>query len=85
MAETKLPATEPIQLPADSSNGLYVAFEPAPERIKKGARITPCKRCGKLVAHWPQDSAGYEIICLGCAHQVPAIHKHLDQLAKTHG
>ena len=74
-----------IQLPADSANGLYVAFKPTPERIKKGARITTCKRCGKLCGHWPQDSVGQEIVCLNCANDVPAIRRHLDELAKARG
>lgn len=76
---------EEIRLPKATAKGLYVAFEPKPERIATGARYGFCARCKKLVAHWPKDSAGYEIICLACAHDVPAIHQHLDQLAKTHG
>ena len=63
--------------------GLYVAFNPTPERIAKGARVRMCERCGTLVGHWPQDSAGHEIICLKCADQIPAIRRHLDELAKA--
>jgi hypothetical protein len=62
--------------------GIYVAFEATPGRVEKGCRITTCNRCGKLAGHWPQQSAGHEIICLGCADQIPAIRQHIDQLAR---
>ena len=68
-----------------ATNGLYVAFRPTPERVQQGARIATCRRCGKLVGHKPLDSAGHEIICLNCANDVPAIRKHIDQLAKARG
>jgi hypothetical protein len=74
-----------IRLPKETSNGLYVAFQPKPERVAKGAKITTCKRCGKLVGHWPRDSIGHEIICVGCANDIPTIRQHLDQLAKARG
>jgi hypothetical protein len=76
-----------IQLPgtSETSAGLYVAFKPTSERIASGARITTCKRCGKLVGHRPLDSVGHEIICLGCANDVPTIRRHLDELAKARG
>lgn len=77
--------TREIKLPEVSSNGLYVAFEPKPERIAKGAKVSTCNRCGKLVGHWPRDSAGYEIVCLACASDVPAIRSRLDDLAKARG
>jgi len=83
MDATKRPATEPIRLPKESANGLYVAFEPTPERVARGARYGFCRRCGKIIGHWPQQSAGHEVICLNCAHDVPAIHRHLEQLAKS--
>lgn len=70
---------------SDNKAGLYVAFEPKPERIKAGAKFRMCERCGKLVGHWPKDSAGYEIICLSCANDVPAIRGRLDELAKARG
>lgn len=73
-----------IRQPATSA-GIYVAFEPKAERIKRGARYRMCERCGKLVGHWPQDSAGHEIICLHCANDIPAIRSHIDQLAKARG
>lgn len=74
-----------IRLPTENASGLYVAFKPMPERIKAGARITTCKRCSKLVGHWPRDSVGHEIVCLGCANTIPAIRRHLDELAKARG
>lgn len=74
-----------IRLPDEGSAGLYVAFEPREDRIAKGAKIGFCRRCGKLVGHWPKDSFGYEIVCLGCANDVPAIRRHIDQLAKARG
>jgi hypothetical protein len=78
-AEIRLPGT------SESSAGLYVAFKPTPERIANGARINTCKRCGKLVGHYPRDSFGHEIICLTCANDIPKIRQHLDQLAKSRG
>lgn len=77
--EIRLPGTNA------SSAGLYVAFSPIPERIARGARITTCKRCSKLVGHWPRDSIGHEIICLTCANDIPAIRQHIDELAKARG
>jgi hypothetical protein len=74
-----------ITLPPESSAGLYVAFEPKLERVGRGARITMCKRCGRLVGHWPLDSVGHEIICLKCADDVPQIRRHIDELAKARG
>jgi hypothetical protein len=74
-----------IQLPAESSSGLYVAFKPTPERIAKGCYVTACARCKKLVGYWPWDSAGHEIICLSCANDIPAIRQHIDALAKERG
>ncbi len=74
-----------IQLPNETSAGLYVAFQPKPERISAGAKITTCKRCGRLVGHWPKDSIGHEIVCLSCANDVPAIRRHLDELNKARG
>jgi hypothetical protein len=78
-------ATPKIQLPADSPQGLYVAFAPLQDRVKDGARITCCNRCGKLVGHWPRDSFGHEIVCLNCAADVPQIREHIDSLAKERG
>jgi hypothetical protein len=77
--------TEEIRLPKETSAGLYVAFEPKPQRIAEGAKITMCKRCGKIVGHWPRDSIGHEIICLNCANDIPQIRRHLDELAKSRG
>lgn len=76
-----------IQLPGtdETTAGLYVAFRPTPERIASGARITTCKRCGKLVGHRPLDSMGHEIVCLSCANDISAIRRHLDELAKARG
>ena len=74
-----------IRLPDTSASGLYVAFRPTPERIGKGAKISTCKRCGKLVGHWPRDSIGHEIICLNCANDIPQIRRHIDELAKARG
>lgn len=74
-----------IKLPSASSNGLYVGFRATPERIKQGAYVTICKRCPAVVGHWPLDSCGYEVICLKCAHAVPAIERHMEELAKERG
>jgi hypothetical protein len=76
-----------IRLPgtSESSAGLYVAFNPTPERIASGAKITMCRRCGKLVGHRPLDSFGHEIICVKCANDIPTIRRHLDELAKARG
>jgi hypothetical protein len=64
---------------------LYVGFLPTKERIAKGARVTTCRRCPDFVCHYPVDSVGYDVICLKCANDVPAIRKHIDELAKTRG
>lgn len=64
------------------SAGLYVGFNPTPERIANGCRAIICKRCSKLTGHYPQQSAGHDVICLKCADDVPEIRRHLDQLAK---
>lgn len=73
-----------IQLPNATSLGLYVAFKPTAERIGR-CYVTMCSRCSELVGHWPQDSAGHEIICLKCANDIPQIRRHLDELAKSRG
>jgi hypothetical protein len=79
-------ATNPtIRLPEASSSGLYLGFEPKAERIARGCYITTCRRCQKLIGHWPQDSAGHEIICVNCANEIPAIRRHLDELSKARG
>lgn len=78
-------STDEIRLPSESSAGLYVAFRPTPERITAGAKITTCKRCGRLVGHHPRDSLGYEIVCLNCANDVQQIRRHIDELAKARG
>lgn len=77
--------SEQIRLPNDTNLGLYVAFKPTKERIAKGCYLRPCARCGTLIGHWPQDSAGHEIICLNCANDIPQIRRHLDELAKARG
>jgi hypothetical protein len=79
--------TKEIRLPSvsESSAGLYVAFTPTPERIAQGARITTCHRCMKIVGHHPRDSFGHEIICLSCGNDIPAIRRHIDELAKARG
>lgn len=77
--------TKTIQLPAESSQGLYVGFAPIKSRVEQGCKITMCKRCGKLTGHWPRDSIGYEIVCLSCANDVPQIRQRIDQLAKERG
>lgn len=74
-----------IQLPNESSNGLYVGFNPTQERVTRGCKITMCKRCGELTGHWPRDSIGHEIVCLKCADQIPEIRRHIDQLSKQRG
>ena len=79
------PATETIKLPEASNAGLYVAFNPTHERVSRGAKVALCNRCGKLVGHWPRDSIGHEIICLGCGNDIPAIRQRIDQLAKARG
>ena len=76
---------DPIQLPPQTSAGLYVAFNPTDVRVKAGCKVALCQRCGKLCGHWPKDSIGHEIICLNCAQDVPAIRQHIDQLAKARG
>lgn len=72
--------SEEIRLP---TSGLYVAFAPNPDRVARGARYSVCNRCSTIVGHWPQDSAGHEIICLACANEIPAIRQHIDELAKA--
>jgi hypothetical protein len=80
MSDTKV-----IQLPEENTNGLYVGFRLTPERIGKGAYATTCKRCSKFVGHYPVDSVGHDVICLSCADEIPAIRKHMDELAKARG
>lgn len=74
-----------IEPASPSSNGLYVGFRPTPERMARGAYAATCKRCSEIVGHWPRESVGHEIICLKCANDIPAIRRHLDELAKTRG
>jgi hypothetical protein len=74
-----------INLPNATSAGLYVAFRPTVERMARGARVTTCHRCPTVVGHYPRDSAGYEIVCLKCANDVPSIRRHIDELAKARG
>lgn len=74
-----------IKLPNDTRRGLYVAFRLTPDRMSRGAMLATCHRCTNIVGHYPLDSDGYEIVCLKCANDVPAIRRHIDEIAKERG
>ena len=70
---------------SSSPNGLYVAFKPTNQRLERGAKVGVCARCPAIIAHFPRDSQGHEVICLKCANDIPQIARHLDRLAKARG